>query len=53
MSRQKKNIKIYRDIEQVFEELKGVPAYTLGVEEGSIETPQELHKSRKSIAGYL
>ena len=30
------NIKIYRDIEQVFEELKGVPAYTLGVEEGSI-----------------
>lgn len=43
------NIKIYQDIEQVFEELKGVPAYTLGVEEGSIETPQELHKAGKVL----
>ena len=43
------NIKIYRNIEQVFEELKGVPAYTLGVEEGSIETPQELHKAGKVL----
>ena len=43
------NIKIYRDIEQVFEELKSVPAYTLGVEEGGIETPQELHKAGKVL----
>lgn len=43
------NITTYQNIEQVFEELKSVPAYTLGVEEGSINTPNKIHEEGKLL----
>lgn len=43
------NITTYQNIEQVFEELKSVPAYTLGAEEGSINTPNKIHEEGKLL----
>lgn len=43
------NLEAYRNVEQVFEELKSVPAYTLGVEEGSLDTPDRLHEEGKIL----
>ncbi len=43
------NIEVYRNIEQVFEELKSVPAYTLGVEEGNLDTPGRLHEEGRIL----
>lgn len=45
----KENIEVYQNIEQVFEELKNVPAYTLGIEEGSLDTPGRLHEEGKAL----
>lgn len=43
------NLETYRSVEQVFEELKTVPAYTLGVEEGNLDTPGRLHEEGKVL----
>lgn len=45
----KENIEVYQNIEQVFEELKNVPAYTLGIEEGNLNTPGRLHEEGKIL----
>lgn len=45
----KENIEVYQNIEQVFEELKNVPAYTLGIEEGNLDTPGRLHEEGKIL----
>lgn len=43
------NIKIYQNIEQVFEELKNVPAYTLGMKEGNLDTPNKIHEEGRIL----
>ncbi|MGN0290976.1 MAG: DUF6240 domain-containing protein, partial [Lachnospiraceae bacterium] len=43
------NIKIYQNIEQVFEELKNVPAYTLGRKEGNLDTPNKIHEEGRIL----
>lgn len=43
------NVKAYQEIEQVIEELKYVPSYTLGIEEGSLETPGRIHEEGKIL----
>lgn len=43
------NIKIYQNIERVFEELKNVPAYTLGMKEGNLDTPNKIHEEGRIL----
>lgn len=43
------NVEAYRNVEEVFEELKNVPAYTLGVEEGGLDTPNRLHEEGRVL----
>lgn len=43
------NVATFRQIEQTIEEMKQVPAYTLGILEGTPETPKEIHREGKIL----